>query len=165
MSYKRILPADIFVWYALPDTMRHRVHRLPAGFPVSIPPPTGFPVIDARQAEESVRNGLATIAAYPERRASGCEFLDELAKLIHRNGLQTTRTYAYWMDTSKDAFCGAVQALSGISAQKWVNAYTMLAVNDIRRRTDLKLHEIGDLLFPLVRNTQGVSQYIKRNGG
>lgn len=161
MSFKRILPADIFVWKALPSKFNSRITFLPKGFPFVPSPAIGLEQVDNRQLAEDTKKAIESLSHYPEQHFSGNEFMDEFARLIHRYGIRSSFSFASMMSVDAKDFCGTVKALSGISAQKWISEYVMLMINDLMQRTDLTGEEIRKLIYP--RSHQALSQFIKRN--
>lgn len=160
MSFKRILPSDIFVWRALPDSERGHIIALPDGFPFDAPQPTGFPQVDETRLREKVAASIDATALFPERRLSHCAFMDELARLVHYNGVHPARVYAYWMELDEQAFRGAVLVLSGITARQWITDYTRLMMKDLLRRTDLSASKLRKYVYPYTH--QSLSNFMKK---
>lgn len=164
IGYHQILPKDIFIYKALPNDMRNRVLQLP-----SLPElatdtlSTGFPLVDAQQKRERVAR--VDFSSLPERKLSGCSFMDAFATLVHQYGFKGMDFYAEkihpklsssmegsgnkLISISSTELSNALKILTGMVGREWVASYTLMMSQDLQRRTNLKHYEIGRLLhFP-----------------
>lgn len=179
MGYSQIEPEDIFIYKALPSSMRDRVTRLPP-LPEEVkiePVITGFPMVDSRMQEATI--STIDFSSLPERKLSGCSFMDEFATLVHTYGFKDMLFYATELlknapaTTNKRGMVEAItptqlgntiRVLTGMSGREWVSKYTLMMVNDIRHRSTLNGIEITRLLHFSTRQSfvQFMSCYDKR---
>jgi len=168
MEYKLIVPQHVFRYRALPREQWGRITALPPGINLELPPLSGFSQVDA-QAEQQVRQSI-NWEEVPERNLSGCQFMDTFAALVHEYGFNRMDFYAKKMhQVSKqlthfnaEDLSRTIRVLSGIPAPEWVIGYTLMMINDLECRTNLKRIEIAAILH--FTTPQSFSQFMRNYG-
>lgn len=176
MGYKQIKPTDIFVYRAVDNHLKDRIFSLPF-VPGLIPEfATGIPQVDERMKREAMN--AIDWATVPERRESGCLFMDAFAALVHRYGFKRMGFYAKelaWglppivsgkksvrQSFTAEEVNNTIHVLSGMTGPEWVTEYTLLMVWDLTNRVDLFQHEIASQLH--FTTPMSFSQFMRNYG-